>query len=156
MCYYNCTNIFKEVYTMMKKFFVQAMTLATLCCTLFATTAQAGKTNLGPSTVKSGYSNYYFPSSNSDGFRITAGTSVKVHFALKTSETNVKYGLCISSTKNTKKSDTFKNKAQKANRDSVSSVTSTWTVKDTDRYKVFITNNTVGSISVKNDSYISY
>jgi hypothetical protein len=138
------------------KFSIHVTVLLLLVCSTFIVPVQAGKVTLGPSSIKSGYNNYYFPSDNADGFRITKGTSARVKFTLKTSEANVVFGLCKDKASKPSYSYSFKKAAKAADKSTVSSASKDWSVGSTSRYKVFITNNTASTINVKNTSYISY
>jgi hypothetical protein len=106
----------------------------------------AGTVNLVETNIVNGQTMLWRPTNNTNGWHIAKGTSVELYFALKSAETNVHYGLRNSSGKYIKFGGFSGSSTSRA----------TSTVSAAAYYKVYLTNNSAGTIRNKASSYIRF
>ena len=132
----------------MKSIKIHLLTLALVIGSMSVIPAYANKANLASATIPNGYTSAWYPTSNPYGYSILKGTTVKLHFVLSSSETNVYYGL----------EDGYdsSDKTQFAQFGGTSSSSASMSMETGGTYKPYVTNYTAGSITVKDSSYIEF
>lgn len=131
---------------MRKEIGIHLMLLSLIVASMFTVPVFAGTTYLVESTVKSGDTCKWYPTSNTSGFYLTKNEAATLYFKLGSSESNVKYGLMNSSG----------SKSMFGTFSGNNTATSSQGVSSTGRYRPYVENNAANTITVKGTSYIQY
>ena len=122
------------------------MLLSALCFSMLTTPANASKRNFSEAQTANGKTTMWAPSGTA-GYSIVSGTSVNMGFTMKTAETNVVGGLYNANT-------TVKTSFCSGNGTKTMSGTKTVTTAGT--YAAYFTNNSAGTVTTTNASYIDF